>query len=95
MDQVFDGKKPAKLGTPKRPAKINVHTEQRQKEIEAICDENDWTCEITVDSEKPEDTVELEILRNPSAPTKASPKVGRNEPCPCGSGKKFKKCCGS
>ena len=21
-------------------------------------------------------------------------KVGRNEPCPCGSGKKFKKCCG-
>jgi hypothetical protein len=22
-----------------------------------------------------------------------SPKVGRNEPCPCGSGKKFKKCC--
>jgi len=24
-----------------------------------------------------------------------SPKVGRNEPCPCGSGKKFKKCCGS
>ena len=24
-----------------------------------------------------------------------TPKVGRNEPCPCGSGKKFKKCCGS
>lgn len=23
-----------------------------------------------------------------------STKVGRNEPCPCGSGKKFKKCCG-
>lgn len=23
------------------------------------------------------------------------PKVGRNEPCPCGSGKKYKKCCGS
>lgn len=21
-------------------------------------------------------------------------KVGRNDPCPCGSGKKFKKCCG-
>ncbi|MBI4324098.1 MAG: SEC-C domain-containing protein [Chloroflexi bacterium] len=21
-------------------------------------------------------------------------KVGRNEPCPCGSGKKFKHCCG-
>jgi hypothetical protein len=21
------------------------------------------------------------------------PKVGRNEPCPCGSGKKYKRCC--
>lgn len=27
--------------------------------------------------------------------TKDAPKVGRNEPCPCGSGKKFKKCCGA
>lgn len=25
---------------------------------------------------------------------RTAPKVGRNEPCPCGSGKKFKKCCG-
>ena len=25
---------------------------------------------------------------------RAGPKVGRNEPCPCGSGKKFKQCCG-
>jgi SEC-C motif domain protein len=23
-----------------------------------------------------------------------TPKVGRNDPCPCGSGRKFKKCCG-
>ena len=23
-----------------------------------------------------------------------TPKVGRNDPCPCGSGKKYKKCCG-
>jgi preprotein translocase subunit SecA len=25
---------------------------------------------------------------------RASAKVGRNDPCPCGSGKKYKKCCG-
>ena len=24
---------------------------------------------------------------------RAAPKVGRNDPCPCGSGKKYKKCC--
>ena len=29
-----------------------------------------------------------------SAPVKAQSAVGRNDPCPCGSGKKFKKCCG-
>lgn len=32
---------------------------------------------------------------NPSAPpdNQNQPKVGRNDPCPCGSGKRFKKCC--
>ncbi len=30
------------------------------------------------------------------APVKREePKIGRNDPCPCGSGKKYKKCCGS
>jgi len=27
-------------------------------------------------------------------PVRTGPKVGRNDPCPCGSGKKFKQCCG-
>ena len=27
--------------------------------------------------------------------TRDQPKIGRNEPCPCGSGKKYKKCCGA
>ncbi len=29
-----------------------------------------------------------------SKPVRTGPKVGRNDPCPCGSGKKFKQCCG-
>jgi len=29
------------------------------------------------------------------APVKKDPKVSRNAPCPCGSGKKYKKCCGA
>jgi hypothetical protein len=37
--------------------------------------------------------------RIPTAPpipiVEHSPKIGRNDPCPCGSGKKYKKCCGS
>ena len=34
----------------------------------------------------------------PSRPTtvrRTQPKVGRNDPCPCGSGKKYKRCCGA
>lgn len=27
-------------------------------------------------------------------PVRTEPKIGRNDPCPCGSGKKYKKCCG-
>jgi SEC-C motif-containing protein len=27
--------------------------------------------------------------------TRSAPKIGRNDPCPCGSGKKHKKCCGA
>jgi len=34
--------------------------------------------------------VDGEIIPQPSAG-----KTGRNDPCPCGSGKKFKKCCGA
>jgi uncharacterized protein len=30
----------------------------------------------------------------PAQPDQPPSKIGRNEPCPCGSGKKFKKCCG-
>jgi preprotein translocase subunit SecA len=36
-----------------------------------------------------------EAIEATVAPIKRdAPKVGRNEPCPCGSGKKFKQCCG-
>ena len=31
---------------------------------------------------------------NEGAPARNTPRVGRNDPCPCGSGKKHKKCCG-
>ena len=30
----------------------------------------------------------------PKTEVHQTPKTGRNEPCPCGSGKKYKKCCG-
>lgn len=35
------------------------------------------------------------VARKPTSYTRPSPKCGRNDPCPCGSGKKYKKCCGA
>ncbi len=40
--------------------------------------------------EQPEEEEEPE----PRFPAQSAGKVGRNDPCPCGSGKKYKKCCG-
>lgn len=38
--------------------------------------------------------VEEEVLPPGGTIKRKTKKVGRNDPCPCGSGKKFKKCCG-
>lgn len=42
-----------------------------------------------------ESTFELRKAFRPNVPARnESPKIGRNDPCPCGSGKKYKQCCG-
>jgi len=46
----------------------------------------------------PEQAIFQQAAMQAEKPTQAAmrtgPKVGRNDPCPCGSGKKYKKCCG-
>jgi len=39
------------------------------------------------------ETIDFVSASKPPSPAGASPKVGRNDRCPCGSGKKYKKCC--
>ena len=82
------------MGTVKNPAVVNVQTEERVKELESVFDENGWEYSIELEPDKPEDITALEILLNPPKTKIADKKVGRNEPCPCGSGKKFKRCYG-
>lgn len=94
MEKIFDGKKTGKLGTEKNPAVVRVQTKKRMKEVASIFEKNDWKYTIELEPDKPEDTTDLEILLNPPKTIIAEKKVGRNEPCPCGSGKKYKKCCG-
>jgi uncharacterized protein YecA (UPF0149 family) len=57
------------------------------------------TTNITVNQTINQVFVETDKAAKPKENTgpqakQATPKVGRNDPCPCGSGKKYKKCCG-
>ena len=49
-----------------------------------------------VPQEKPEEPKDLSTNQEGAAPVvrKAKQNIGRNDPCPCGSGKKYKNCCG-
>ncbi len=94
MEKRFDGKRNGKLGTESNPAIVRVQTESRMKEIAAKFEKNDWKYTIGMEPDEPEDITDLEILLNPQKTVVAEKKVGRNDPCPCGSGKKYKKCCG-
>ncbi len=97
----------AKLGTNKRPIRFQVQTEERLGEIASICEDNGWIFFGGLEPEEPEDIRELEYMLNPEAFSSRprmggsnqitvkneKPKIGRNTPCPCGSGLKYKKCC--
>ena len=39
-------------------------------------------------------TTNVDASENAKRPIRAQKKIGRNDPCPCGSGKKYKYCCG-
>jgi SWIM/SEC-C metal-binding protein len=86
--------KTVKLGTEKNPALVHVRTEQRFKEITALFKEKGWRFKIELEPDKPEDITDLDRLLNPVKTRRVEQKLGRNEPCSCGSGKKYKICCG-
>ena len=84
----------AKLGSEKNPVVVRVHTEEKAKYVAEACEENGWTYIIGFEPpDVPEDISDLEKLLNPEAQQAKSIKISRNSACPCGSGKKYKKCC--
>ena len=94
VDKVYDGAKPARLGTERNPAAVMVQSEKRAKELRSVFEENGWEYTIELQPDKTEDITALDMLLNPVKTETAEKKPGRNDPCPCGSGKKYKKCCG-
>src|SRR5665213_1024022 len=80
------------------PEAVGVAAEQRQ--IESRAAQNsvmDFTRKIERKKEK--ELADLQFVGGESStnkqPVLAKKQVGRNDPCPCGSGKKYKKCCGA
>jgi len=82
-----------KLGSKKRPAVVRVKTQKRAKEILELCSEHGWEVIVGLEPNKSENISDVKKLLVLSAPKTTETKVGRNDPCPCGSGLKFKKCC--
>ncbi|MCK5684083.1 SEC-C domain-containing protein [bacterium] len=93
MVDLISGKKKGKLGTKTNPAQVSVQNEKRSKEVEDIFAKNGWEFEIEIEPDKEEEISDLNRLLKPPQPVTAEKKIGPNEPCPCGSGKKLKKCC--
>lgn len=62
----------------------NYEDEEYDREDYDYLDDDDYDEEFNDD--------EIEYIQQPYR--RPEPKVGRNDPCPCGSGKKYKKCCG-
>ena len=70
--------------------------EPDEEEMRELHEEWLQTPRPALEGEKPADALDGGRLFPGKVETfrRETPKVGRNDPCPCGSGKKFKRCCG-
>ena len=78
------------------PGRMLEAMRERQPPIDDVAVATSWWSAFEKHSshETLEDWDDERQLVEPEQPYRAPVKVGRNESCPCGSGKKFKKCCG-
>lgn len=83
-----------KLGTAENPISITVQTEKREQEIIAILSENNLVGTVVIDDTAEENILDLEGALNKPTTQRFEKVPERNAPCSCGSGKKYKKCCG-
>ena len=89
----YNTKPDVKLGTDKNPLTLIVTSEERKTEVEAIVQTHNLIAVITVDSAVVENIEDLTGVLNKPTTTRFEKTPNRNDPCSCGSGKKYKKCC--
>jgi SWIM/SEC-C metal-binding protein len=90
----YNTKRTVKLGTEKNPLTLVVASDERKLEVETLVAENQLFADITVDKSVDENTNELDVILNKPVTTTFDKTPNRNDPCSCGSEKKYKKCCG-
>lgn len=90
----YNTKRTVKLGTEKNPLTLVVTSDERKLELEALVTENQLFADITVDKSVDENINELDVILNKPVTTTFDKTPNRNDPCSCGSEKKYKKCCG-
>jgi SWIM/SEC-C metal-binding protein len=90
----YNTKRTARLGTPSCPLSLSVTSDERKAEIEAILEENKLVANIVINAEIEEEITELDVLLNTPKTLVCEKTPNRNDPCSCGSGKKYKRCCG-
>lgn len=90
----YSPKRNVKLGSEAQPLTLNVHTENRKSEIEVILAEHKLCAVVEINTNEDENILELESVLNKPTTQRFAKVPERNEPCVCGSGKKYKKCCG-
>ncbi len=93
----YEAKGNNKAGSKKYPLTLTVTNESRQQEVKAMLADAGLHGDVRIDSAAGavESIDSLLVLLNKTATVVKQEKTpSRNEPCSCGSGKKFKKCCG-
>ncbi|MFC3152902.1 PBPRA1643 family SWIM/SEC-C metal-binding motif protein [Litoribrevibacter euphylliae] len=90
----FTTNRETRPGTEDAPLTLRVVSEARKVEIEALLAEHQLFAVIDIDAKQAEDIAELDALISTPETQRVEKTPGRNDPCSCGSGKKFKKCCG-
>jgi SWIM/SEC-C metal-binding protein len=83
------------LGSSNHPAIVRVQTHRKAEEFLSNCNRNGWEVIIGVEPGEPENVADVEMLLNRPTSLRNPVKFSRNDPCPCGSGQKYKKCCGA
>lgn len=90
----FDKNRDAKLGTQENPLTLTLKDEEREAEIILLLNEHELFATITIDESADENIKQLTAIIETPSTTTFEKTPGRNDPCSCDSGKKYKKCCG-